>query len=233
MIPPRKAKLSRAEAERQKLKVVVENLESKVNKLQQFLNEANERREADAEKHMEIYGRNLYLESSLVAVQRGEPIEEYTPNTNRDTALGEVKKPPVTAFTGPQNDEKRLEQQSTTSTPGGVGDYEDIIAALERIKADAAGESYEDLLATLERLKIVTADETTESSNENLSRSVVEMVRKVVDGRERLARKEEVLKSVISSQSTVPARSISRPSPATISTSRRSSRIPTAADFAQ
>lgn len=234
MIPSRKARLSRLEAERQKLKITVENQESKVNKLQQFLNEANEKREADARKHMETYGRNLYLESSLAAVQRGEPIEKDTPtDTNRATAQGEVKNPPVTALTGPQSDEERLEQQSMTSNPGRGESYEDLVVTLERIKAATAEESHGDLLTILERLKEATVDETTESSNETLSRNVVGMARKIIDGRERLARKEEVLQSVISSQPAVPARSLSRLPPATISTSRRSSRIPTHADFAQ
>lgn len=234
MIPSRKARLSRLEAERQKLKITVENQESKVNKLQQFLNEANEKREADARKHMETYGRNLYLESSLAAVQREEPIEKDTPtDTNRATAQGEVKNPPVTALTGPQSDEERLEQQSVTSNPCRGESYEDLVVTLERIKAATAEESHGDLLAILERLKEATVDETTESSNEPLSRNVVGMARKIIDGRERLARKEEVLQSVISSQPAVPARSLSRLPPAMISTSRRSSRIPTTADFAQ
>lgn len=189
-----KARLSRLEAERQKLKITVENQESKVNKLQQFLNEANEKREADARKHMETYGRNLYLESSLAAVQRGEPIEKDTPtDTNRATAQGEVKNPPVTALTGPQSDEERLEQQSMTSNPGRGESYEDLVVTLERIKAATAEESHGDLLTILERLKEATVDETTESSNETLSRNVVGMARKIIDGRERLARKEELI----------------------------------------
>ncbi|MCJ1265448.1 hypothetical protein MMC22_005326 [Lobaria immixta] len=189
-----KARLSRLEAERQKLKITVENQESKVNKLQQFLNEANEKREADAKKHMETYGRNLYLESSLAAVQRGDPIEKDTPtDTNRATAQGEVKNPPVTALTGPQSDEERLEQQSMTSNPGRGESYEDLVVTLERIKAATAEESHGDLLTILERLKEATVDETTESGNETLSRNMVGMARKIIDGRERLARKEELI----------------------------------------
>lgn len=229
MIPARKAKLSQVEAERQKLKIIVENQQMKANKLQQMINEANERREVDATKHMETYGRNLHLESSLAAMRRGEPLEEHNrTNTDRATALGEVKKPPVTAFTGPQGDEERLEQRSITTNPGRDEEsWKDLVATLE------TEESQGDLLATLERLKEATAGETTERSNETLSRNVVEFARKIVDSRERLARKEEVLESIISSQYTVPARSISRLPRATISTSRRSSRIPTTADFAQ
>ena len=213
--------------------MIVENQEAKINKLQQFLEESNERREADARKHMETYGRNLHLESSLAAVQRGEPIEQHMPtDRNRATAPEEVTKPPETALTGPQSDGQRLEQQYIPTQPD-RDEYAAAVAKLERIKAAGAEESNGDLLATLEILKEATAGETTEISNETLSRNVVGMVHRIVDSRERLARKEEVLESVISSQPTVPARRISRLPPATISTSRRSSRIPTTADFEQ
>lgn len=212
---------------------MLEDQEAKANKLQQLLEEGNERREADARKHSETYGRILYLESSLAAVQRGEPIEEHTPaDRNRPTALEEVTEPRETALIGPQSDGQRLEQQSLPTHPDRDG-YEAVVATLERVKAAAAEESNEDLLATLEILKKATAGETTETSNKTLSRNVVGMVHRIVDSRERLARKEEVLESVISSQPTVPARRISRLPPAAISTSRRSSRIPTTADFEQ
>lgn len=228
MISARKAKLSRSEAERQKLKTIVENQESKASKLQQFLNEANERREADAKKHMETYGRNLYLESSLAAVQRGEPIEEYTStHKNHVAASGQVKKPPLTALTGPQNDEHRLAQQSVTTNSSRDESYANLVATLEQSEAATSEESHGDLLATLASLEQATAGETTEGSDETISRNVVDMARKIIDGRERLARKEEVLESVISSQRSVSARNISRLPPATISTSRRSSRMPT------
>lgn len=228
MIPARKAKLSHSEAERQKLKIKVENQESKVSKLQQFLTEANQRREADARKHMETYGRNIYLEASLAAVQRGESIEEHTPtDKKRVAAPGQVKKPPATALTGPQSDEQKLEQQSVTPNSGRDDSYAELVATLEQSEAATAEESHGDLLATLESLEQSTPGETTESSNETLSRNVVGMVRKILDGRERLARKEEVLESVISSQRSLPARNISRLPPATISTSRRRSWMPT------
>ncbi|MCJ1428302.1 hypothetical protein MMC29_006211 [Sticta canariensis] len=186
-----KAKLSQVEAERQKLNMKVENQEAKVNNLQQLLEEANERREADARKHMETYGRNLHLESSLAAVPRGEPIEQHLP-TDRDraTALEKVMKHPETALTGPQSDGQRLERQSIPTHPD-RDEYEAVLAKLERFKVAAAEESNGDLLATLEILKEATAGETTEISNETLSRNAVGMVHKIVDSRERLARKEE------------------------------------------
>lgn len=234
MISARKAKLSKLEAERQKLKVKVENQKFKIDKLQQFLEEANERREADARKNMETYGRNLHLKSSLATAQRGEAIGEYTPfDKGRAEAPGVAEKSPLTAIKGPWSNEQRLEQQSVTTNPSHDATYEGLVATLERIKAAVAEESHEDLLATLETVKQATAGETTESSNDTLSRNIVAMVHKILDGRERLAHKEEVLESVISPQRTVPVRSISRLPPATISTSRRSSRIPITADLAR
>lgn len=205
LIPGRKAKLSQLQAERRELKTVVENQETKINKLQQFLNEANERRDADAKNHVETYGRNLYLESSLAAVQRGEPFEEYiTTDTNRVAAPGDTKESPVTASTRPQSDNKRLEQPSMTAKQGRDNVYADIVATLEQIKYAVAGESHEDLLATLERLKEATASgETTESSDETRSRNLDGKLRKILDGRERVARKQEVLDSVLSSQHSV------------------------------
>lgn len=199
LIPGRKAKLSQLQAERRELRTVIENQETKVNKLQQFLNEANERRDADAKKHVETYGRNLYLESSLAAVHRGEPFEEYiTSDTNRVAAPGDTKESSVTASTGSQSDNKRLEQPFMTAKHGRDNVYADIVATLEQIKYAVAGESHEDLLATLERLKEATAaGETTESSDETRSGNPDEKLRKILVGRERVARKQEVLESVL------------------------------------
>lgn len=60
------------------MKATVNDQESKIKALQQLLNDANTRREAQEKEHLETHRRLLNIESKLAAAARGEKSPELT-----------------------------------------------------------------------------------------------------------------------------------------------------------
>ncbi len=73
----RRAKVAELETENQKLKAEVTLQESKTRALQQLLKDAEERQEERDRKNLEVYQEKLMLESSLAAIEQGDPIQGY------------------------------------------------------------------------------------------------------------------------------------------------------------
>lgn len=72
------------------MKATVNDQESKIKALQQLLNDANTRREAQEKEHLETHRRLLNIESKLAAAARGEKSPELThADPERSTDCGD------------------------------------------------------------------------------------------------------------------------------------------------